>query len=288
MMFDEISKEFTAIMRGGNKLTRVEYMQIIELLAPIVDSEGFSTEEKVFAYWNISDNYALSRDHEGTYRNHRKFEAFLKDKDEKYRLMLVCDATQKLSLICGGHESYWNGLYYDVTDKCKITKENYVIYFQVLRTAMYFRENIAEYREVGRDALEKMESFLRIFCNDSQRLWFEMIYLECLIKYRARFSECDDALFDRSFACFKLLSSFLNVDERIKRRSTDKYESVLFGTYEGWNSLRPMYLQARCVQNYIITLIDVGNLALARKCMKVVGENEFTSPYFKKRIGILY
>ena len=84
------------------------------------------------------------------------------------------------------------------------------------------------------------------------------------------------------------MAIYLKTDEITKKESLKQYESNLLGTYEAWNSLKPIYIQARCVQNYIITLIDSGYNELAKKCFEFVGDKEFSSPYFKKKIEFLY
>ena len=285
MNFEEIANKFNDLIKESTKEAK---KQVIELLSPMLTDESFTTEQKVFAYWNISDRYALLREHENTYQNHLKFKDFLKDKNENYKLMLICDATQKLSLICGGYEEFWNTLYFDIINNCKITKENYIIYFQALRTALYFRDNITEYQTVGKHALVKMQDFLKLYKDDSQYLWFEMIYFDCLIKYNSHFSLNNDNILNKSFECFKNLAIYLKIDESSKKENLKQYESNLLGTYEAWNSLKPIYIQARCVQNYIITLIDSGYNELAKKCFEFVGDKEFSSPYFKKKIEFLY
>ena len=285
MNFEEIANKFNDLIKES---TQEAKKQVIELLSPMLTDESFTTEQKVFAYWNISDRYALLREHENTYQNHLKFKDFLKDKNENYKLMLICDATQKLSLICGGYEEFWNTLYFDIINNCKITKENYIIYFQALRTALYFRDNITEYQTVGKHALVKMQDFLKLYKDDSQYLWFEMIYFDCLIKCNSHFSLNNDNILNKSFECFKNLAIYLKIDESSKKENLKQYESNLLGTYEAWNSLKPIYIQARCVQNYIITLIDSGYNELAKKCFEFVGDKEFSSPYFKKKIEFLY
>ena len=285
MNFEEIANKFNELIKES---TQESKKQVIELLSPMLTDESFTTEQKVFAYWNISDRYALLREHENTYQNHLKFKDFLKDKNENYKLMLICDATQKLSLICGGYEEFWNTLYFDIINNCKITKENYIIYFQALRTALYFRDNITEYQTVGKHALVKMQDFLKLYNDDSQYLWLEMIYFDCLIKYNSHFSLNNDSILNKSFESFKNLAIYLKIDEITKKESLKQYESNLLGTYEAWNSLKPIYIQARCVQNYIITLIDSGYYELAKKCFEFVGDKEFSSPYFRKKIEFLY
>ena len=284
MNFDTIAQEFTRLFRGEEGQSRSGREKMIALLRPLLTQDDLDPGQKAFAYWQISDNYALLREHAATYRNHRAFESYLADQDEKYRLMLIADATQKLSLVCGGHENYWNGLYYGIMEDCSVTRANYVIYFQVLRTALYYHEAITDYRAVGGHALSKMVTFLEAYRDDSQYPWFEMVYYECRLKYNFRCSLPQGDAPARAFDAFCRLAPYLRTEEADKQKQRERYEEPLFGTYESANSLRSMYVQARCIQNYILTLMDLGYTEQVRECLATVGEEEFNSPYFKSRI----
>jgi hypothetical protein len=133
-----------------------------------------------------------------------------------------------------------------------------------------------------------MKDFLNMYANDTQYPWFEMIYYECLIKYNHHFSINNEVILEKSYSCFKKLSEHLKANDYAKMQSVNEYEAALFGTYESWNSLKPIYIQARSVQNYIITLINCGYNDLAKTCCEIVGDNEFNSPYFKKKVESLY
>ncbi|MBQ3069920.1 MAG: hypothetical protein IJD01_08265, partial [Clostridia bacterium] len=61
--------------------------------------------------WNLSDVYAMKRDFGALCDNHRRFEAHISTMAPMYRLWLVCDATQRLTLELGGYEEFWWGIY---------------------------------------------------------------------------------------------------------------------------------------------------------------------------------
>ena len=256
----------------------------IALLEPLLERDDLTVKQKIFAYWNISDNYALLREHEKTYENHLKFEEFLNDKNANYKLMLIVDATQRLSITAAGHEDYWIKLYFDLTDNLEITKENYIVYFEVLRSALYKHNLLKKYNEVAENALMKMKDFLEKQKNDVNYPWFRMIYYDSLLKYNGIKSH---KYIEEAFEAFLDIVRFLNIEEIDKKASIDEYNEELFGTYASANRTRPMYVQARCVQNFIITLIDLEMYDLAKKCYDIVGEKEFQSLYFNKKIKIL-
>jgi hypothetical protein len=53
MIFEEIANKFNSLIKEKTKSAKES---IIELLRHILLNDEFSTEQKIFAYWNISDN----------------------------------------------------------------------------------------------------------------------------------------------------------------------------------------------------------------------------------------
>ncbi|MDY0064544.1 MAG: hypothetical protein RBS25_05685 [Bacilli bacterium] len=78
MTFDETIKKYNALLNQNtaNKSHDTE-QQIVDLLEDFLLEDNIPDELKIWAYWNISDNYALQRKHERTYYNHVKFETFV-------------------------------------------------------------------------------------------------------------------------------------------------------------------------------------------------------------------
>ncbi len=287
MEFDEIKARFNELLeiKSSDYLDKEIKNQakkdVINMLEPLLERNDLTVEQKIFAYWNISDNYALLREHQKTYENHLKFEDFLNGKNPNYKLMLISDTTQRLSIAASGHEDYWTKLYFDLTDNLDITKENYIVYFEVLRSASYKHKLLKKYNEIAENALIKMKDFLEKQKNDVNYPWFRMIYYDSLLKYKGIES---DKYTREAFEAFLDIVPLLNIEENNKKISIDEYNKELFGTYVSANRTRPMYVQARCVQNFIITLIDLESYDLAKKCYDIVGENEFNSLYFKEKI----
>ncbi len=56
-------------------LTLIDYLQ-----TALKNNELKETEEKGFAYWNISDSFAMLRDSKALYKNHCEFAKFLSEK----------------------------------------------------------------------------------------------------------------------------------------------------------------------------------------------------------------
>ena len=54
--------------------------KVCELLEYFLIKNDLNVELTMWAYWNISDNYALQRKVNETYNNHRRFESYLETK----------------------------------------------------------------------------------------------------------------------------------------------------------------------------------------------------------------
>lgn len=282
MTFDETIKKYNALLNQNtaNESHDTE-QQIVDLLEDFLLEDNIPDELKIWAYWNISDNYALQRKYESTYYNHVKFETFvrtLQSTNPNYMLMLICDTTQRLSLIEGGNSEYWSNLYYEILDNLKIDDSNYCIMFEVLRTAFYplaMKNNIG----LADHAIEKMGSLVSKYSNDSQILRLMNLHYCCLLSYNYKKGISNDDILTKSYLLFSQLKVHLKDDKII--------DYLLFGTYDSWNSKRSSWQQARSIYDYIITLIITENYELAYKCYLEIGEEEFTNRYFKNNIKLL-
>lgn len=280
MNFNDVVKEYNKLLDKNSKSKSYEFEQkIVELLENFIKQYGLLDDQKIWAYWNISDNYALQRKHQQTYLNHLQFEKYVRSINElKYMLMLICDTTQRLSIIESGHSSYWNDLYYEINHDIDINDDNYCIYFEVLRTASY-PLMMKSFPELTEHALIKMKKLIEMYTNDSQHLRFKNLYYCRLLSYNYLFSQSDNSLLNKSYSVFKQLKPYLKTEKIM--------DNELFGTYESWNTKRSLWYQARSIHDYIITLIDTENYDIAYKCYLEIGNEEYTSAFFKKKINLL-
>lgn len=279
MIFDEVKNKYNRLLDSNNisKSHSIE-QEIIDLLEEFLKKDNVTEEQKLWALWNISDNYALQRKHENTYQNHLRFEDFvssIQTSYPNYMLMLLCDTTQRLSLIEGGKSDYWSNLYYEITNTLEINDSNYCIYFQVLRTALY-PLTVPNNFKLAEHAIEKMKYLVENYKNDSQHLRFKILYYSCLLSFNYIKGVSNEDILSKSYEIFSRLKEHLK-DDKIQ-------DNELFGTYESWNAKRSLWFQARSIHDYIIWLIDTENYELAYKCYLEIGEEEFTNGYFKKKI----
>ena len=257
--------------------------KVCELLEKFLTRTDLTTDLIMWAYWNISDNYALQRKPLETYNNHKKFEDYLNDKEIKCKLLLLVDSTQRLTLISGGYGEYWDNLYFEIIDKLVIDESNVNIFFNVLRTATY-DHLINTNDNVLKDALDKMKLIIDKFQDSSMIKWFKLCYYCSLIPYNFRHAILDEKLINESFCLLKELSRILKVDNKDKRLQGYCENDVLMGSYDYWNKDLDVYRQARFIQNLIIKYVDCKYYDYARSAYEMVGPNEFESKYFKSKI----
>lgn len=276
MNINEIKQQFKYLIEQSK--SKEIHLQIIDLLKQVINDESNKVDDIVWAYWNISDRFALLRRHDNTYKNHLSFESYLSKLDnDNYKLMLICDTTQRLSLTEGGYYNYYKYLFIKLINNIKINDDNYIIYFECLRTALYDKVYSCD-DEIRNIALLKLEKLIKLYECDSQIYRFKLFYY--ILKIRDNKSKC----LDNEEVINKLYELFLSLYPHLKIK---EYIPVLFGTYDSWNQKRTMWYQARSINDYIITLIQCEYYDLADKCYNLIGENEFTNTYFLKHIDIV-
>lgn len=260
--------------------------KVCELLEEFLTIEGINDELTMWAYWNISDKYTLQRKANETYKNHKRFETYLEDKDLKYKLLLLVDSTQRLTLINGGYGEYWDNLYFDVMNKLIIDESNVNIVFNVLRTATYNHHlNINE--ELKKDAIDKMKYVINIFPNSPMIKWFKLYYYVSLIPFNFKHNIINNNVLDESFDLLKACAKILDVSNKEERLNEYHNDTILVGSYEDWNKELNEYRQARFIQNLIIQYIDCRHYDYCKAAYRLINPNEFESKYFKKKIEII-
>lgn len=254
-----------------------------ELLEEFLTIDGINDELTMWAYWNISDNYALQRKANETYNNHRRFESYLTNKDLKYKLLLLADSTQRLTLINGGYGEYWDNLYFEIMNKLVIDESNVNILFNVLRTATY-NHQLNTNEELKKDALDKMKCIINMFTTLPMIKWFKLCYYCSLIAYNFKNNIIDNSVLEESFDLIKDYAKILKVNNKEERLNKFHNTTILIGSFEDWNKELDEYRQARFIQNLIIQYIDCQYHDYAKKAYKLIKPDEFESKYFKSKI----
>lgn len=257
--------------------------QVCDLLEDYLTIDGINDKLTMWAYWNISDNYALQRKANETYNNHKRFETYLANKDLKYKLLLLVDSTQRLTLINGGYGEYWDNLYFEIMNKLVIDESNVNIVFNVLRTATY-NHQLNTNERLKKDALDKMRLIIEKFSNSKMIKWFKLCYYVSLISFNFKHNIIDNSVLEESFDLLKEHAKILKVNNKEERLKEYHNTTILMGSYEDWNKELNEYRQARFIQNLIIQYIDCKHYDYARAAYEIIGLNEFESKYFRSKI----
>ncbi|PQP80746.1 hypothetical protein C0Q44_26325 [Paenibacillus sp. PCH8] len=85
-----------------------DHQGMIDLLKEYVQSSKLSVNERGWVFWNVSDGYALLKEPELLYANHRAFFEWGKENLAPEQLhWIVSDSTQALSLSLGNYFDHW-------------------------------------------------------------------------------------------------------------------------------------------------------------------------------------
>ena len=247
-------------------------LAVIDFLqAALRGNELEGTEEIGFAYWNISDSFAMLRDSGNLYKNHCEFADFLKDKPSKYLFWLVCDATQRFTHELGGFADFWWDCYKSTLSKNAGISGIEAITFECHNAALAVTPAVktpACYLELAKN---NFRSFLEATEASDNHIFYQTFYYALCLK---AFGNVERDVFELGMQLLPWLKS-------------DKTQNdFLVGEWKMLNGKRSKYDLARVAVNRAINaLIDTGSADPARKLYneaRAYGLHENT--YIEKRI----
>ena len=203
--------------------------------------------------------------------------------DKQYLHWIVSDGTQKMTLLIGGFESYWNKLYEYACKNSPKTQENVVIRFESHRAniAIPCLIDFKFDKEHSLYALENLRESVVELKNTSNAKFYKLTYFTQLIATYGLMNKDYKQFLDESQNCFEDILTYL-------KYPNEKEQMHLIGTWEALNAPRTPYGQATCgINNYIITLINAKEYKLALYCYeKIEPFNLNYSKYFYSRINL--
>ena len=247
-------------------------LAVIDFLqAALRGNELEGTEEIGFAYWNISDSFAMLRDSGNLYKNHCEFADFLKGKPSKYLFWLVCDATQRFTHELGGFADFWWDCYKSALSKNAGINGIEAITFECHNAALAVTPAVktpACYLELAKN---NFRSFLEATEASDNHIFYQTFYYALCLK---AFGSAERDVFELGMQLLPWLKS-------------DKTQNdFLVGEWKMLNGKRSKYDLARVAVNRAINaLIDTGSADPARKLYneaRAYGLHENT--YIEKRI----
>ncbi len=206
--------------------------------------------------WNLSDVYAVRREAEALYHNHRLFEAHVQTMPAMYRLWLVSDGTQRLTLELGGYDDFWWKIYENATTQYNHAYE--AVLFEAHRAAFYKSPQMPYDHNRAVWVKERFRSFLESAYNSPSAAFYRLIYTALCIKH---FGESEQ---DIIACCEPLLDDLCYpVEEPI----------YALGEWDALNRHRSRRTQAQVgINNAVNALIDSGNVKQAYKLYKTACE----------------
>ncbi len=251
---------------------RKQDLAVIDFLqAALRSNELEGTDEIGFAYWNISDSFALLRDSNNLYKNHCEFADFLKDKPSKYLFWPVSDATQRFTLELGGFADFWWDCYKNALSKNVGMSGIGAITFECHNAALSVTPAVKTpvgYLELAKN---NFRSFLEANESSDNYIFYETLYYALCLK---AFGSAERDVFDIGMRLLPWL------------KSEKSQNDFLIGEWKMLNGQKSKYDMARVAINRAINaLIDTGSGEPARELYgeaRAYGLSKNT--YIEKRI----
>lgn len=231
---------------------RKQDLAVIDFLQPALYGNVLKgTEEIGFAYWNISDSFAMLRDSENFYKNHCEFADFLKDKPSQYLFWPVSDATQRFTLELGGFADFWWDCYKTALSKNVNMNGIEKITFECHNAALSVTPAVKTpvgYLELAKN---NFRSFLGATESSDNYIFYETFYYALCLK---AFGSAERDVFELGMRLLPWLKSEMSQND------------FLVGEWKTLNEQRSKYDLARVAINRVINaLIDTGSDETARE-----------------------
>lgn len=254
----EFIESFKKLKLMGERTTysreekRKQDLAVIDFLQPALYGNVLKgTEEIGFAYWNISDSFAMLRDSENLYKNHSEFADFLKDKPAKYMFWLVCDATQRFTHELGGFGEFWWDCYKNALSKNADINGIEAITFECHNAALSVVSVLKTpvcYLELAKN---NFRSFLEATEASDNHIFYETFYYALCLK---AFGSAERDVFELGMQLLPWL------------KSEKPQNDFLVGEWKMLNGQKSKYDMARVAINRAINaLIDTGSDETARE-----------------------
>lgn len=277
MLSDDVREKFRQIKISGERSAKSfeeknsSDMSVIGYMNYLLDSCENDFLNTGFCLWNISDSYALMRDGENLYKNHRKFAELLSDKPIKYSSWAVSDTTQRFTLIASDHENFWHDLYRNAVENGGITTENYRSVYEAHRAAMAVHPLLKIPEEHLLYAEKNFSEFIQNNKNVDEYNFYRLIYLSSCIK---AFGQTDTDV--ESLCC-----GFFP-----KLKLDDVPTEFVCGEWEYLNRVRSEKNQANVgITAAVNALIDVGEIKRAAEIYSTAKEYGLSENiYINKRL----
>ena len=229
-------------------------------LFTLLRDERLTDMERCWVYWNISDQLAIMRRADEELQNHKLFFKQLSSMEEKYLPWIVSDATQCMTLLAGGYETFWNAVYDVSCRQTPKTPENVFVRFESHRATVKVPMKVifAFEREHSLRALENLKETAReisALYGAEDTCFYQLTYLTQAIGAYYLLNRNYMPFLEEAQEYFDKIIGYLDVNQPEQAENPDR----LPGSWEQLNRIRSKYSQASSgIHNYILQLINVG------------------------------
>ena len=151
---------------------------LISYLLKLIDDRVVTEPEDIgFCYWNLSDNYALTRNGTELAENHRRFVYHTETMAAKYVYWSVSDGTQRIVLEQAGYSDFWWNLYRKANETHASGEGYDAAEFAAHRSALYLMRD--------EKANERHEYAAEQFSKYLNRIQYTPSYEGCCLMYNA-------------------------------------------------------------------------------------------------------
>ena len=174
-MNNQIRERFLELKVTGQRFTMdpqekmSKDLQLIHYLKSVIENEEVAEFEDVgFCYWNLSDNYAMTKDGCALKRNHHVFYERIKAENDRYLYWLVCDATQRLTLEIDGYSDFWWTIYREATAHDRGTESYFAEFLPIeqhctiILNSLIHQKTLNMQRQILKNSFIKQEIYLNI------------------------------------------------------------------------------------------------------------------------------
>lgn len=219
--------------------------------------------------WNLSDIYAMRREADVLYENHRRFEEHINTMAPMYQLWLVCDSTQRLTLELGGRDDFWWEIYANATAQYDHTCE--AALFEAHRAAFYKSPQTPYDRNRAKWVNHRFSAFLEQTRRSPSVAFYNVIYTAICIQHFGKSEQ------DIVTCCEPLL------DDLRQPTNNPLYAA---GEWEALNRHRSPAEQAQVgINNAVNALIDIGDTKRAWELYITARAHGLrTNRYIEKRL----
>ena len=280
-MRKEIIELESKIVDNSKELNKEILKENLENLFSILRRSLLSEKESVWVYWQISDHLGLLRESERLAKVFQEFCSFVNRVGGVYVYMPICDSTQRLTLLLGGHYDMWYKQFDYALEKVQLGKTNQRILFEVIRSSIgiFTDDRVFTKRNRLTQGFALFEEFLSRNEDLDNYLYYKMIYYSLRIKAK------DVIFFNLKEELYWIIKLVQQLDGMINNEETESY---MFGSLEDWTlEQNPGVTSKVGITNLLFALLEKSEHKICKKVINNLKRYKITNPKLKNLMSIV-